>query len=50
MSDTIKARFVAETELLGLELLPGQEEALTVLAFLGSIRPRLQDGDPARRV
>ena len=28
MSDTIKARFVVETELLGLELLPGQEEAL----------------------
>jgi hypothetical protein len=28
MGDTIKARFVVETELLGLELLPGQEEAL----------------------
>ena len=28
MGDTIEARFVAETELLGLELLPGQEEAL----------------------
>jgi hypothetical protein len=28
MGDTIEARFVAETELLGLELLPGQEETL----------------------
>ena len=28
MGDTIEARFLAETELLGLELLPGQEEML----------------------
>jgi len=28
MGDTIEARFVAETELLRLELLPGQEETL----------------------
>jgi hypothetical protein len=28
MGDTIEARFVAETELLRLELLPGQEEML----------------------
>jgi len=26
MVDTIEARFLADTELLGLELLPGQEE------------------------
>ena len=28
MADTIEARFAAETALLGLELLPGQEAAL----------------------
>ena len=28
MGDTIEARFVAETELLGLQLLPGREETL----------------------
>jgi hypothetical protein len=28
MADRIEARFVAETKLLGLKLLPGQEEAL----------------------
>jgi hypothetical protein len=28
MGDTIEARFVAETSLLGLELLPGQESSL----------------------
>jgi len=26
MEETIEARFLADTELLGLELLPGQEE------------------------
>lgn len=28
MDDTIDSRFAAETELLGIELLPGQEAAL----------------------
>jgi hypothetical protein len=28
MSDTIEAQFAAETELLGLKLLPGQESTL----------------------
>ena len=34
MGDTIEARFVAETELLGLELLPGQKETLAAYTAL----------------
>jgi hypothetical protein len=40
MSDTIKARFVAETELLVLELLPGQEE--TLLAAYVALREMVE--------
>lgn len=40
MDDTIEARFVAETELLGLELLPGQEE--TLLAAYKALREMVE--------
>jgi hypothetical protein len=40
MGDTIEARFVAETELLGLELLPGQEE--TLLAAYTALREMVE--------
>jgi len=36
MGDAIEARFVAETSLLGLELLPGQESSL--LAAYAALR------------
>ena len=40
MGDTIEARFVVETELLGLELLPGQEK--TLLATYRALREMVQ--------
>ena len=40
MDDTIEARFVAETELLGLELLPGQKE--TLLAAYTAMREMVE--------
>ena len=40
MDDTIQARFVAETEILGLELLPGQQE--TLLAAYKALREMVE--------
>jgi hypothetical protein len=40
MDDTIEARFVAETGLLGLELLPGQKE--TLLAAYTALREMVE--------
>jgi hypothetical protein len=40
MGATIEARFLAETELLGLELLPGQE--VTLLAAYTALREMVE--------
>ena len=40
MEDTIEARFLADTELLGLELLPGQVE--TLLAAYTALREMVE--------